>query len=200
MARVAQREEGVVSSDLLVVDSLVVEVLRRGPDVVLLTHLEVLAEVLVSAPEVEVHHASALVPEGLVEVGVAQVVLVPVVRHSLGVDVRVVVVGLGSNVAPAFKARILLGLAVLGNQVVLVEHVEQVNVQDSDAVVARKDVCLPIDVAWKVFDGSHGVLEPSPLLGFVAGLLGLRHEFTEVTISLTDQRSLNRSVRIDLLT
>ena len=65
------------------------------------------------------------------EVGVTQVVLVSVVRHRRGVDGPIVVVGLGSNVAPAFEDLILFHLAVLGDSVVLVQQVGQVDVQES---------------------------------------------------------------------
>ena len=60
------------------VDLLVVEAGERGSDAVALSHLEVLSEVLVAAPPVGPDHIEALVAAGLMEVGVADVVLLSV--------------------------------------------------------------------------------------------------------------------------
>ena len=72
-------------------NGLVVEAADGWPDVVSLSHLEVLSEVLVSAPPVRVDHAHSLVSLHLMEVGVSHVVLLAV-RWQTSVRVRVVVV------------------------------------------------------------------------------------------------------------
>ena len=80
---------GVLSSNLIV-KFLVLEALIGRTDVVLLSHLEVLAEVLVSAPPVGVDHADSLVSSNLMEVGVSNIVLLSI-RWESSVGVRAVV-------------------------------------------------------------------------------------------------------------
>ena len=95
----------------LVEDLLVVEAGQTWLHVVLLSHFEVLAEVLVSAPPVEVDHAEALAPEGLVEVGVAHVVFDLVDGHSPVLVPGVVVsVSLANLVLPVLDHLLLLVL------------------------------------------------------------------------------------------
>ena len=62
----------------LLVDLFVVEALERRSDAVLLPHLEVLSEVLISAPPVGPDHADSLVSSHLMEVRVSHVVLLPI--------------------------------------------------------------------------------------------------------------------------
>ena len=77
----AHREELGISFGGVVVDLFVVEARSTGFDVVLFTHLEVLSEVLVSAPPVQVNSLNTLVSANLMEVRVTNVVLFVVVRH-----------------------------------------------------------------------------------------------------------------------
>ncbi len=51
-------------------------------DVVSLSHLEVLSEVLVSAPPVSVDHGDSLVSSNLMEVGISHVVFLVISWHS----------------------------------------------------------------------------------------------------------------------
>ena len=60
------------------IDLLVVEAGEGGSDTVALSHLEVLSEVLVTAPPVGPDHIQALVAAGLMEVRVSHVVLLSV--------------------------------------------------------------------------------------------------------------------------
>ena len=142
---------------------------------------------MVAAPTVKHHHTLALVPQALMEVGVPKIVLVTIIRHQLGVHSMIVVIRLGGDIAPVLDGVSFLLLAPRGDKIVLVEHVHEVDVHDTDTVVARKDVGLPVNVAWKIFDGSHRVLEPSPLLGFITRLLGLLDEFCKVTVGFSHQ-------------
>ena len=106
-----------VGLDGLLVEGLVVEASLRWSDSVLLSHLEVLAEVLVSAPPVEMDHVESLVPSNLMEVGVADIVLDTVNwEASVSVSHGVELVGLADSVAPVLHHLLLL---LLG------EHVEQ---------------------------------------------------------------------------
>lgn len=106
--------EGGVGSVLLgdlVVDLFVVETGEGRTDVVLLSHLEVLSEVLVSAPPVEVDHAERLVSADLMEVGVPDVVLLAVGRHSSVAHGHAVSsVHLSCAIVPVLKHRLFLVL------------------------------------------------------------------------------------------
>ena len=87
------------------------EVLETGvrrADIVLLSHLEVLSEVLVSAPPVGVDHTETLVSANLMEVSVADIVLMSIGRHtSVRVSLVMLVVGF-SNVPSPFGSHVLL--------------------------------------------------------------------------------------------
>ena len=67
-----------VLGNSVLVDSLVVETAHRWSDVVPLAHLEVLSQVLVSAPPVGVDHGHPLVSSHLMEVGVSHIVLLSI--------------------------------------------------------------------------------------------------------------------------
>ena len=79
----------------------------RRADIVLLSHLEVLPEVLVSAPPVGVDHTETLVSANLMEVSVADIVLMSIGRHtSVRVSLVMLVVGF-SNVPSPFGSHVL---------------------------------------------------------------------------------------------
>lgn len=101
------------SSDLrvllgnIVIELPVLEISIGRTDVVLLSHLEVLAEVLVSAPPVSVDHTETFVSADLMEVSVADIVLMSISRHtSVGVSLVVLVVGF-SDVPSPFGSHVL---------------------------------------------------------------------------------------------
>ena len=77
----------------------------------LLAHLEVLAEVLVTAPPVQVDHAEALVTANLMEVGISHVVLDTIGWESpVTVQVAVSLVVLSDSEAPVLDHSLLLVL------------------------------------------------------------------------------------------
>ena len=77
----------------------------------LLAHLEVLAEVLVTAPPVQVDHAEALVSANLMEVGISHVILDTIGRESpVTVQVAVSLVVLSDSEAPVLDHSLLLVL------------------------------------------------------------------------------------------
>ena len=79
------------------VECLVLETREGWLDSILLSHLEVLSEVLVSAPPVGVDHRDSLVSSDLMEVGVSNVVLLSISRESsIGVR-RIVMLVILSN-------------------------------------------------------------------------------------------------------
>ena len=91
------------------VDLLVVEAGQSGSDAVALSHLEVLSEVLVAAPPVGPDHIEALVAAGLMEVGVADVVLLPVDGESaVSVGGAVLLADLTESVPPVLQHAFLL--------------------------------------------------------------------------------------------
>ena len=101
----------------LLEDRLVGEAGEGRSLIVLLAHLEVLAEVLVSAPPVEVDHAKTLVTSHLMEIGVAHVILDTVDRESaVTVHGSVSLVLLAASPAPVRDHPLLL---------VLDHHVEE---------------------------------------------------------------------------
>ena len=61
-------EDLLILGSNVLVELLVGEARHRGSDVVLLSHFEVLSEVLVSAPPVGPHHGDFLVSSDLMEV------------------------------------------------------------------------------------------------------------------------------------
>ena len=77
----------------------------------LLAHLEVLAEVLVTAPPVPAAHAEALVTANLMEVGISHVILDTIGRESpVTVQVAVSLVVLSDSEAPVLDHSLLLVL------------------------------------------------------------------------------------------
>ena len=91
-----------------------VDVLEAGGawlNLVLLAHFEVLSEVLVTAPPVQVDHAQSLVAALLVNVRVLEVVLLSVVGEAaILVGWAVLIVGLSDAVSPVLAHLFLLVL------------------------------------------------------------------------------------------
>lgn len=93
------------------IDLLVVEAREGRSDTVALSHLEVLSEVLVTAPPVGPDHVQALVAADLMEVGVADVVLLAIDGEAaVSVGSTVSLVGLAQSVAPVLDHALLLVL------------------------------------------------------------------------------------------
>lgn len=83
------------------VDLLVVESVEGWLDTVLLSHFEVLSEVLVSAPPVGPDHVQPLVSSDLMEVRVSHIVLLSINwESSVGVSGIVHFVGFTNSVSP----------------------------------------------------------------------------------------------------
>lgn len=78
-------------------------------DTVSLSHLEVLSEVLVSAPPVGPDHIQSLVSSNLMEVRVSNIVLLSINRESsVSVGCTVGLVGLTKSVSPVLNHSFLL--------------------------------------------------------------------------------------------
>ena len=182
----------------LLEDGLVGEAGKSGLDVILLAHLEVLAEVLVTAPPVEVDHAEPLVATNLVEVGVPDVVLDPVGgQPAVTVLHTVSLVGLTDAVAPVLNHLLLL---VLDHNV---EEERAPAVEDdhapheADAVLSEERVHLPVEVADGVLYEPGDVLEGPPALGLVTRLLGAVNELSEIAISVLGKSSKRDKVMLN---
>ena len=85
-----------------------VEACLSWSDSVLLSHLEVLTEVLVTTPPVEVDHTESLVSSGLMEVGVSHIVLDTVNWEStISMTIGVPLVSLSKSVSPVLYHSLL---------------------------------------------------------------------------------------------
>ena len=93
----------------ILIDLLVIEPRERWSDTVSLSHLEVLSEVLISAPPVGPDHVQSLVSSDLMEVGVSNVVLLSVSwESSVSVGCTVSFVSLTESISPVLNHLLLL--------------------------------------------------------------------------------------------
>ena len=171
-------------------DFLVSEATLGGLDVLLLAHLEVLAEVLVTAPPVHVDHAEALGTANLMEVGISHIVLDTIDWHpSVTIQGAVSLVDLTDSPAPVVAHLLLL---VLHHDI---EKEAAPQVEDDEApdeahaVLIMETFSLPVGIAEWVFEEAGDVLERSPFLRVVTGLLGLVHKLSKVAISVLSESS-----------
>ena len=164
-----------------------------GLDVLLLAHLEVLAEVLVTAPPVRVDHAEALVTANLMEVGISHIVLDTIHRHpSVTVQGAVSLVDLADSPAPVV-AHLLLLVLHHGPKEETAPQVEDNQTPDeAHAVLIMERLSLPVGITEWVFEEAGDILERSPFLRVVTGLLGLVYELSKVTISVLSESSKER--------
>ena len=188
---VALSEDGGVLSGGVLVDLLVVETSFAGTHVVLLAHFEVLAEVLVAAPPVGVDHAQTLVAARLVEVGVAQVVLVTIGREASVAVGRAVEVVRVTDAVAVVSAHLLL--LVLHKHVLNAREVKVVGQEKPDeanTVLVVEGLHLPVDVAEGVLEEARDVLERTPFLGLVLGLARVLNKLADVAVVLAGQSSV----------
>ena len=171
-------------------DFLVSEATFGGLDVLLLAHLEVLAEVLVTAPPVHVDHVEALGTANLMEVGISHIVLDTIDWHpSVTIQGAVSLVNLTDSPAPVVAHLLLLIL----HHDVKKEATPQVEddeaPDEAHAVLIMEAFSLPVGIAEWVFEEAGDVLERSPFLRVVTGLLGLVNKLSKVTISVLSESS-----------
>ena len=174
-------------------DGLVGEARKSRLDILLLAHLEVFAEVLVTAPPVEMDHADSLVTANLMEVRVPDVVLDPVGGEStIAIELTVSLISLTDAIAPMLNHLLLLVLDHNVEKEAAPQVEDNHAPKESDTVLLVEWIDLPVDITEGVFDGACNVLERSPSLGAVSWLLGVVHEFSEITISVLSQSSIKR--------
>ena len=184
---------GVLGEGLLV-QIVVVEALHAGLDAVLLSHVEVLAEDLVSAPPVRVDHADSLVTQVLVEVSVSDVVLVSIDGEASVRVRRVVVLVVLANVPSPLGNHVLLLL--LGQEVEherLVQVEDEEHIDDSDSVLARKRRDSPVGITEGVLEEARDVFESTPLLGLISGLGSAVDELGEIAVGLLAESSARQN-------
>ena len=180
----------VLGSSLLE-DALVGKSRQGRSDVVLLAHLEVLAEVLVTAPPVEMDHADTLITAHLMEVGVPDIVLDPVDRESaIAVQASVSRVGLTDAITPVLNHLLLL---------VLDHHIEEEAApqvehnhapHESHTILHVEGLSFPVGITDGVLEETGNVFESSPSLSIISRFLGVVDKLAEVAISVLSQRSI----------
>ena len=165
------------------VEIVVVEAREGWGDAVSLSHVEVLSEVLVSAPPVGVDHGDLLIFPNLMEVRISNVVLLSISWESSILVIGVVIsVGLTNVPFPVGDHTLLL---LLGEEIEnerLVEVEDQQDPENSDSILIGQVGDLPEGVAEWVLEESGNVFEGSPFLGHISSLLGLSNHFAEITV------------------
>ena len=154
------------------------------------SHIEVLSEVLISAPPVGVDHADSLISSNLMEVGVSDVILLSI-RWKSSISVRGVVVLVHLSDVP-FPLSDHAFFLLLGQKVKnegLVQMPDQEDVDNSNSVLICKSSNFPEGVTEWVLEESSKVFESSPFLCHVSWLLGLGNELSVITIGLLGQSS-----------
>jgi hypothetical protein len=155
-----------------------------------LSHVEVLSEVLVSAPPVSVDHADSLVSSDLMEVRVSDIVLLSICwESSVGMWAIVVLVDLSNMPFPLSDHAFFLLLGKEEQNKRLVQVPDKENVNDSNSVLVGKGSNFPEGITEWVLEESGDVLECSPFLSHISWLLGFSNEFSEITIGLLGEGS-----------
>ena len=147
-------------------------------EVVLLAHLEVLAEVLVTAPPVQVDHAETLVTPDLMEVRVPDVVLDAIGwEPSIAVESTVGLVRLTNPVTPVVDHPLLLVLDHSVEKEAAPEMEDDHAPEESHAILPMEWLCFPVDIAQGVLEEASDVFERSPSLGIITRLFSVVDKF-----------------------
>ena len=174
------------------VDRLVVEVFEGGADVVLLSHLKVLSEVLVSAPPVGPHGDASLVLGHLMEVRVPQVDFVPVHRELFAVSGEpLAVLHHASSDHEMLPEGVLTRLAVVESEEACVELSHEQHPDHTNTVLVDEALQFPVAVSEGVLKEPGDVLERSPLLSIISRLLCLLNPFCDVAVGGLQQGSVD---------
>lgn len=156
---IAHGPPGVFGSLGLGVDFIVVETSLGWSDTVLLSHLEVLTEVLVTAPPVQVDHAQSLVSSLLRVVRVFEIVLLSVNwETTILMGWAMLIVDLTNSVSPV-RGHVLLHIL---NDSVRKEGLVQVpgssHPDESKTVLTHQWCEFPVKVTVWVLEGTGNVL------------------------------------------
>lgn len=171
---------------------LVVETSLTWTNAILFTHLEVLAEGLITAPPIEVDHADALIALRLVEVRVTHVVFDSVRGEaSIGSQLAVALVHLTDSPSKVFHHALFLVLGKDPAKEGGVEMEGDQGVHKSESVLVVERLHFPVDVAEGVFEEASDVLECSPFLCFVTRLRHFVHKFAKIAVSCLSKGTLS---------
>ena len=197
LLRVTHSGNGSVLSSNIAVDLFVSKSGIAGFDVILLAHLEVLAEVLVSAPPVSVDHTNALVSAHLMEVSVADIILVTISRHStVTCSKSMLVVSLSNVPSPVLNHLLLLVLDKSVEEEGLVEMESEADPHEADAVSFMEGVHFPVNVTNGILKEASNVLESSPSLGIISRFLCVVNKFGEITVGFFCECSKKGQIKL----
>jgi hypothetical protein len=167
-----------------------VKVLVGWANVILLAHLEVLAEVLVSAPPVEMDHVKSLVSANLMEIAIADVVLLSVSRHStITVGKSMFIVRFSDVPSPVFNHLLFLLLDHNIQQKALVEVESKAAPHEADSVSLVERLEFPVSITCGVLHEPGNVFESTVLLSVVTRLFSVVHKFMEVSVGFLGEGS-----------
>ena len=124
------------------------------------------------------------------EVRVAHVVLDAVHGEStVAGQARVRLVSLTDAIAPMLNHLLFLVLDHHVKKEAAPEVEDHQGPHEAHAVLLVEPICFPVEVAHWVLEEASDVFEGSPSLCVVSWLLGVVHEFAEVTVGVLGQSS-----------
>ena len=160
-----------------------------------LSHIEVLSEVLISAPPICMDHACFLVSSDLMEVRVSNVVLLSIGWES---SIRVVwtieLVDLTNVPFPLVDHLLFLVSSEEIQDERLIEMPDEENVYNSDSILTTESCDFPEGISEWILEESCDIFKGSPLLGHISWLSSFSDEFCEITISFFDESSINNKL------
>ena len=165
-----------------------VETSLRWLDSILLSHFEVLAEVLVTAPPVQVDHSQSLVSPHLMEVRVSDIVLNTVDwESSVSVAHSMEAIGLSDSVPPVLNQSLLSVLLSDVKEERAEEMESNQKVENSEPILSVEWVKFPVYIAKWIFVEARNVFGNSKSLSSISWFVHFLHKFGEVSISLLGQ-------------
>jgi len=168
-----------------------------------LSHLEVLSEVLVSAPPVKMDHTDSLVSSHLMEVRISHVVLLTVCRKtSISMWGIIVLISFSNMPSPLRHHVFFLLLSQHVEHHWLIKMEKKQGVDNSESMLIMKLCHFPKGITEGIFEESSDVLESPPSLCSVSRFLSVLNPLTDITISFFSKRSewiLNKKYELVVL-
>ena len=169
-------------------DGLVGEARQSRSHIILPAHLKVLAEVLVTAPPVQVDHSQSLVSPHLMEVRVSDIVLNTVDwESSVSVAHSMEAIGLSDSVPPVLNQSLLSVLLSDVKEERAEEMESNQEVENSEPILSVEWIKLPVYIAKWIFVEARNVFGNSISLSIISWFVHVLHKFGEVSISLLGQ-------------
>ena len=135
-------------------------------------------------------HIEALATANLMEVGISHIVLNTIDRHpSVTIQGAVCLVDLANSPAPVISHPLFLVLDHDIEEEAAPQVEDHQGPNESNAVLIVHSLSLPVGIADWVFEEAGDILERSPFLRIVTGLLGLVHKLSKVAISIFSESS-----------